>query len=143
MTERHIRSDPPSQHELAALDDDVAKAVRESLDAVGDAPARLVGLAGSVTTVAAVAMALPEYDAQRIHHSVLTVRDVALVTERLSTMDHAARSAMPVIHPGRVDVIVAGARILHAVMAQSGLDEVIVSEHDILDGIASSLASPQ
>ncbi len=143
MTERHIRSDPPSALELAALDEDVTKAVRHGLEVAGDGPVHLVGLAGSVTTVAAIALGLAEYDSERIHHSVLSAADVDQVTQRLSTMDHAARAAMPVIHPGRVDVIIAGARILRAIMTLSGQREVIVSEHDILDGIVEALGTPQ
>ncbi|WP_373320777.1 Ppx/GppA phosphatase family protein [Rhizocola hellebori] len=139
MTERHVHSDPPTPSQLAALDADVENAVRQGLE-VGVKSARLVGLAGSVTTVAALALSLADYDSERIHHSVLTAEEVARVTEQLSIMDHAARAALNVIHPGRVDVIIAGARILHTIMKLSGQPDVIVSEHDILDGIAASLS---
>jgi exopolyphosphatase/guanosine-5'-triphosphate,3'-diphosphate pyrophosphatase len=140
MTERHIDTDPPSAAQLAALDEDVEKAVMQGLS-VGTESARLVGLAGSVTTVAAIALDLPEYDSEIIHHTILRAEDVDRVVERLSTMDHAARAALPVMHPGRVDVIIAGARILRAIMRLSGLETVIVSEHDILDGIGARIAA--
>jgi exopolyphosphatase/guanosine-5'-triphosphate,3'-diphosphate pyrophosphatase len=142
MTERHIDTDPPTDAQLAALDKDVEEAVLQGLS-VGTESARLVGLAGSVTTVAAIALDLPEYDSERIHHTVLTTAEVERVVDRLSTMDHQARAALPVMHPGRVDVIIAGSRILRAIMRLSGLDTVIVSEHDILDGIAESLGPAQ
>jgi exopolyphosphatase/guanosine-5'-triphosphate,3'-diphosphate pyrophosphatase len=108
---------------------------------VGSEGATLVGLAGSVTTTAAIALELTKYDRDVIHHSVLSLAAVEKVAERLSTMDHAARAAIPVIHPGRVDVIIAGVMILREIMRLSGLSEVIVSEHDILDGIAASMPS--
>jgi exopolyphosphatase/guanosine-5'-triphosphate,3'-diphosphate pyrophosphatase len=138
MTERHIHSDPPTAAQLAALDEDVEKAVLQGLQ-VGTKSARLVGLAGSVTTVAALALVLSRYDANLIHHSVLTAHDVKVVADHLSRMDHKTRAANPVIHPGRVDVIIAGARILNSIMRLGKLPTVIVSEHDILDGIAASI----
>ncbi len=140
MTERHLHSDPPTDAELKAATDDIAAGVSRGLSHVDGDAARLIGLAGSVTTVAAIALGLTHYDSERIHHSVLTSDAVEEVTARLSTMDHAGRAAIPVIHPGRVDVIVAGVLVLREIVRQTGFSEVIVSEHDILDGIAASLA---
>ena len=102
--------------------------------------ATLVGLAGSVTTVAALALELPAYDADAIHGSRIPVDDVRAVTAGLLTATRATRAALPVMHPGRVDVIGAGALILRVLMDEFGLPEVVVSEHDILDGIALRLA---
>lgn len=141
MTERHLHTDPPTAKELDALQGDVSAAVQKGLSHIGTGPARLVGLAGSVTTVGAIALGLTKYDRDRIHHSVLSTADVERVAEQLSTLDHSQRAEIAVIHPGRVDVIIAGALILREIMRASGFGHVIVSEHDILDGIAASIAS--
>ena len=102
--------------------------------------ASLIGLAGSVTTVTAIALGLQEYDASRIHHARINATAVHEVTERLLAMTRTQRAAIGVMHPGRVDVIGAGALVLDTVMRRAGLDAVIASEHDILDGIALSAA---
>lgn len=99
----------------------------------------LVGLAGSVTTVAGIALDLPEYDSERIHLSRVKVRQVHDVTRTLLHSTHDERAAIGVMHPGRVDVIGAGALILDRIMREYGFNDVVVSEHDILDGIAWSL----
>jgi exopolyphosphatase / guanosine-5'-triphosphate,3'-diphosphate pyrophosphatase len=140
MTERHLRSDPPTPDEVCAARADIEEAVRLAARTVPLASARsLVGLAGSVTTVAAMALDLPAYDAVRIHHSRISAADVHDVAGRLLGMTHDQRAALPFMHPGRVDVIGAGALILAVVLEQVTVDEVVVSEHDILDGIAWSL----
>jgi exopolyphosphatase / guanosine-5'-triphosphate,3'-diphosphate pyrophosphatase len=141
MTERHLRDDPPTSDQVAAARADIEAAVRSAGEAVPLAAARsLVGLAGSVTTVAAMALDLPAYDAERIHHSRISAADVHDVAGRLLGMTHDQRAALPFMHPGRVDVIGAGALILAVILEQVTVDEVVVSEHDILDGIAWSLA---
>jgi exopolyphosphatase / guanosine-5'-triphosphate,3'-diphosphate pyrophosphatase len=142
MTERHLRGDPPSPQQIAAAvaDIDAALAVVAGKVPVGEART-LVGLAGSVTTVAALAMALPEYDAGRIHHARITAAAVHRQATRLLAMTHAQRAALPVMHPGRVDVIAGGALVLDRIMTTYGCAEVLVSEHDILDGIAFGLAA--
>ncbi|MEE1938547.1 Ppx/GppA phosphatase family protein [Streptomyces sp. TRM 70361] len=145
LTERHLLrdgsiADPPAPGQLAALRADIDAALDLAERTVPLREARtLVGLAGSVTTVAAVALDLPEYDPAAIHHSRIPAARVAAVTDRLLAATHAERAAIPVMHPGRVDVIGAGALILRAVMERTGLAEVVVSEHDILDGIAWSV----
>ena len=141
MTERHLHGDPPTGAEVAAAIADIDAA----LDTVAAAiPVRqagtLIGLAGSVTTVAAIAMGLPGYDAARIHHARVSAADVHAVTRGLLTQTRAARAAIGVMHPGRVDVIGGGALVLDRLMERFGFGEVLVSEHDILDGIAWSLA---
>jgi exopolyphosphatase/guanosine-5'-triphosphate,3'-diphosphate pyrophosphatase len=142
MTERHFANDPPLPAEVAAARDDIDAAIAEVTKTVPLRQARsLVGLAGSVTTVAALAMRLWEYDASRIHGSVITAADVHRVCEELLYSTREKREANPVIHPGRVDVIGAGSLVLSAIVAYSGVPELLVSEHDILDGIAASIAS--
>jgi exopolyphosphatase / guanosine-5'-triphosphate,3'-diphosphate pyrophosphatase len=140
MTERHLHDDPPTAVQIAAAEADIGTAVGRALGAVG-LGGTLVGLAGSVTTVAAIALGLPEYDAARIHHARIAYADVAKVTADLLAATRAARLAIPVMHPGRADVIGAGALILRVIMERAGVDAVIASEHDILDGIALSMVA--
>lgn len=146
MTERHlvvdgVVSDPPTGAQVAAIRADVEAALDLASQTVPLGRARtLVGLAGSVTTVAAIALGLPEYDSSAIHHARIPYEKVREVTERMLTSTHAEREALAVIHPGRVDVIGAGALVLLAIMDRVGASEVVVSEHDILDGIAFAAA---
>ncbi|MET9610665.1 Ppx/GppA phosphatase family protein [Streptomyces sp. NPDC006512] len=142
MTERHLVVDgsivdPPSAEQIAAVRADIEAALDLAAETVPLAEARtLVGLAGSVTTVAAIALGLTAYDSAAIHHSRISYDQVREITERMLTSTHAERAAIPVMHPGRVDVIGAGALVLLAIMERAGAREVVVSEHDILDGIA-------
>ncbi|NAS26667.1 exopolyphosphatase [Herbidospora sp. NEAU-GS84] len=133
LTERH-------DGDFAAMRADVDAALAVVADTVPVRDARtLVGLAGSVTTVAGIALDLPFYDSEKIHHSRISAADVHEVTDRLLRMTREERAAIPVMHPGRVDVICAGALILDGIVRDFGFTEVVVSEHDILDGIAWSL----
>ncbi|MGH3245570.1 MAG: exopolyphosphatase [Trebonia sp.] len=141
LTERHLHGDPPTAAQIAATLADIDAALDRAAAAVPANRARtLVGLAGSVTTVAAIALGLPEYDSARIHHSRITAARVHQIANDLLAMTRAERAAIPVMHPGRVDVIGAGALILDRIMTSFGFADVLVSEHDILDGIAWSLA---
>jgi exopolyphosphatase/guanosine-5'-triphosphate,3'-diphosphate pyrophosphatase len=141
MTERHLHGDPPTAEEVRRAEHDIraALALVTAEVPVADA-ATLVGLAGSVTTVAALALELPAYDADAIHGSRIPVDAVRAVTADLLAATRERRAAMPVMHPGRVDVIGAGALVLRVLMDEFGMAEVVVSEHDILDGIALRLA---
>ncbi|MFD7320843.1 exopolyphosphatase [Streptomyces sp. NPDC059875] len=141
LTERHVRSDPPAAAEIAAIRADIRAALdlAQQTVPIGEAET-LVGLAGSVTTVAAIALGLTEYDSERIHHSRIPYEKVAEIVRSLVASTHAERVAIPVMHPGRVDVIIAGALVLLEIMERTGAREVVVSEHDILDGIALSVA---
>jgi exopolyphosphatase/guanosine-5'-triphosphate,3'-diphosphate pyrophosphatase len=140
MTERHLRSDPPTEDEIAATVRDVRSALDAATAEVAVAEAAaFVGVAGTVTTIAAIALGLPAYDPDAIHATVLTRAQVTEVAELLLAMTRDQRAALPVMHPGRVDVIGGGAIVLQTVMEYVGAAEVIVSEHDILDGIALSL----
>jgi exopolyphosphatase / guanosine-5'-triphosphate,3'-diphosphate pyrophosphatase len=142
LTERHLHADPPDRAEIAAAAADVEAALDQVAAAMPAASARtLVGLAGSVTTVAGLALGLAEYDPSRIHHTRVPAAQVAEQTATLLGQTHAERAALGVMHPGRVDVIGGGALVLDHVMRRFGFAEVLVSEHDILDGIAWSLAA--
>ncbi|MFF4079035.1 exopolyphosphatase [Streptomyces sp. NPDC001777] len=146
MTERHlvrdgVVADPPSAGRIDAIRADIEAAldlVEKSVPLAGTAT--LVGLAGTVTTVAAIAQGLDAYDSEAIHHSRISFDQVQEITSRLLASTHAERAAIGAMHPGRVDVIAAGALILLAVMKRTGAEEVVVSEHDILDGIGWSIA---
>jgi exopolyphosphatase/guanosine-5'-triphosphate,3'-diphosphate pyrophosphatase len=100
-----------------------------------------VGLAGSVTTVTGIALELPVYDAARIHHARIRASRVHEVTLSLLGQTREQRAGIGVMHPGRVDVIGAGALILDRIMNRFGFAEVVASEHDILDGIAWSIVA--
>jgi exopolyphosphatase/guanosine-5'-triphosphate,3'-diphosphate pyrophosphatase len=140
MTERHLRDDPPTPAQIAATVADLNAAInRAAVDVPLDSAATFVGVAGTVTTIAAIALDLPEYDADAIHGSTISAAQVAEVTARLLRMSHGERAALPVMHPGRVDVIGGGALVLRTLMERTGAPEVVASEHDILDGIALSL----
>ncbi|MFC5722137.1 exopolyphosphatase [Streptomyces gamaensis] len=146
MTERHLVADgevtdPPTPGQIAAIRADVEAALDLAQQSVPLTGAHtLVGLAGSVTTVAAIALGLREYDSEAVHHARVTVEQVRGITARLLASTHEERAAIPVLHPGRVDVIAAGALVLQCVMERTGAREVVVSEHDILDGIGWSIA---
>ncbi|MBJ7001600.1 Ppx/GppA family phosphatase [Streptomyces sp. CRPSP2-6A1] len=146
MTERHLVhggevSDPPTEEQIAAIRADIEAALDLAEQTVPLREARtLVGLAGSVTTVSAIAQDLPDYDSARIHHSRVSRARVREITEHLLHSTHAERATIPSMHPGRVDVIGAGSLVLLAIMERTGAEEVVVSEHDILDGIAWSVA---
>jgi exopolyphosphatase/guanosine-5'-triphosphate,3'-diphosphate pyrophosphatase len=141
LTERHLHGDPPTAAEIAATTADIDAALDQVAAAVPVRDAKtLVGLAGSVTTIAGIALGLDEYDSGRIHHSRVSAARVHEIAGMLLAQTRAERAAIPVMHPGRVDVIGAGALILDRIMTKFGFAEVLVSEHDILDGIAWSLA---
>ncbi|MBB5828726.1 exopolyphosphatase/guanosine-5'-triphosphate,3'-diphosphate pyrophosphatase [Micromonospora carbonacea subsp. aurantiaca] len=140
MTERHLLGDPPGPDQIAAAQADITAAVDRALEAVpGRQAATLVGLAGSVTTVVAIAEGLTEYEPERIHHARVSYGAVAEVTADLLAKTREQRLAIPVMHPGRADVIGAGALVLRTIMERAGMSAVVASEHDILDGIAWSL----
>jgi exopolyphosphatase/guanosine-5'-triphosphate,3'-diphosphate pyrophosphatase len=143
MTERHLRGDPPGAVEIAAAAADIDAELDQVAAAMpaGEADT-LVGLAGSVTTVAGLALRLPGYDAGLIHHSRIRARDVSAQTTRLLGQTRAQRTALGVMHPGRADVIAGGAMVLDRIMRRFGFAEVLVSEHDILDGIAWAMTGP-
>jgi exopolyphosphatase/guanosine-5'-triphosphate,3'-diphosphate pyrophosphatase len=140
MTERHLRDDPPTADQIAAATADIEAAIDEAGETVPlRYAATLVGLAGSVTTVVALALELTDYDPQRIHHARITRDEVHELTTRLLGQTRDERASYSVMHPGRVDVIGGGALVLDTIMRRGGFDSVVASEHDILDGIAFSM----
>lgn len=143
LTERYLHADPPSADQVAAAVADISAALDKVAASVPVAAARtLVGLAGSVTTITAIALGLPHYDPGRTHHARISADAVQAVTEKLLSQTRQQRAAIGSLHPGRVDVIGAGALVLNQLMRRFGFTEMLTSEHDILDGIAWSIAAP-
>ena len=144
MTERHLRSDPPTPDQIDAAVQDINVAIDQAGEGVDfQGISTLVGLAGSITTITAHALRLPRYDPVQIHLARMpTARMIAACTSLL-LMTRAQRAALPFMHAGRVDVIGAGglvwSTIVHRLEREAGITEVVTSEHDILDGIALSI----
>ncbi|BCN53052.1 exopolyphosphatase [Rhodococcus hoagii] len=144
VTERCLHDDPPTTEQVDDARAFAAERLAQAFERVPVEQARTwVGVAGTMTTLSAVAQDLPEYDAERVHLSRLSVGQLHDVANRLVSMTHDERAALGPMHPGRVDVIGGGA-IVTTVLAdelarRAGIDELVVSEHDILDGIAMSV----
>jgi exopolyphosphatase/guanosine-5'-triphosphate,3'-diphosphate pyrophosphatase len=137
LTERFLASDPPASTEIHACREYLASALAEATAELAPVDL-LVGVAGTVTTVAAHVLELPEYDHDAVHGARLGIDAVREGCRSLVGMTVAQRRALPFMHPGRADVIGGGALVLEAVLAAVPLaaSELVVSEHDILDGIA-------
>jgi exopolyphosphatase / guanosine-5'-triphosphate,3'-diphosphate pyrophosphatase len=143
LSERHFGIDPPRPAQIEAARMEIEAALDEATRLVPiSATGSLVGLAGSVTTVAAIHLGLTTYDPVAIHRARVPASAVREISDRLLVASHTERAAIPAMHPGRVDVIAAGALVLRSVIDRAGVDEVIASETDILDGIAWELAQP-
>ncbi|MEJ7729186.1 MAG: hypothetical protein WKG00_08220 [Polyangiaceae bacterium] len=138
LTERHVRHDPPTAAELEAVRADI----RAALDALPPpaAPRELVGVAGTVTTLAAVLQELAPYDGARVHGSPLTRADVDGLVERLSALPLEQRQSLVGLEPKRADVIVAGALIVAEVMRWANAPRLIASDRGVRWGLALRLA---
>lgn len=142
MTERHLNQDPPTTEAISAAIADIEAAIDLASEVVPLNQAKtVIGLAGSVTTVAAMALGLEKYDRDAIHGSEISAESVHRASEKFLSMTREQRAALPYMHPGRVDVIGAGALVLDRIVHRLKVDSIIVSEHDILDGIALSIAN--
>jgi exopolyphosphatase/guanosine-5'-triphosphate,3'-diphosphate pyrophosphatase len=136
LTERFVRGDPPPAADLDRMRGAVGELLDDVEGAIPVADARtLVAVAGTSTTVQAIALGLGFYDPERIHRTRLSRADAARVSSRLAGITTGERAALPVMAPGRADVIVAGSVILVAIMERFGFGEAIVSETDILEGL--------
>jgi len=139
MTERHLRSDPPSTEQLTACESDVRRELARLREVIDVTKARrVIGLAGTVTALSAMQLGLRHYDATRTHHSRLTAGQVAALSSRLAKASVAERRQL-LVEPARAEVIVGGAVVLATLMHELGLSELLVSERDILDGLLASL----
>jgi exopolyphosphatase/guanosine-5'-triphosphate,3'-diphosphate pyrophosphatase len=140
LFERHLHSDPPSPRELEELREDAREQLAGARGVLDISKAdRLVGVAGTVTQLAALKAGTLVYDPDVTHHSVLSHGDVRRLARRLASLPVELRKQLPSLVPGRADVIVAGAEILLAVMDTFDAPEVLVSERDILDGLVLDL----
>jgi exopolyphosphatase / guanosine-5'-triphosphate,3'-diphosphate pyrophosphatase len=142
LTERFLLHDPPAQDEIDAAVRFIGAELGRAADAVPRLAApglTLVGLAGTVSTLAALAQGLPDYDWDRLHHFVLDAAMVARWCDRLAAEPAASRGRRAGMTAGREDVIVGGALVLREAMGRFSFDRCVVSEADILDGIAASL----
>lgn len=145
LTERCLHSDPPTAEEIAAARAVVRAALAQALRLVPVERARTwVGVAGTMTTLSALAHKMTVYDSEAIHLSRVGFEDLLAVCTELLAMTRAQRAALGPMHEGRVDVIGGGAIVVQELAAalgeRAGIDELVVSEHDILDGIALSIA---
>ncbi|HET8878546.1 MAG TPA: Ppx/GppA phosphatase family protein [Arthrobacter sp.] len=147
MTERHLKADPPTAEQTAAAIADVDAAIDEAAKTVPlDRAVAVIGVAGSVTTITAHALKLPEYSPAAIHGTELDLDTVSAACTSLLEMPRDRRAALPYLHPGRVDVIGAGGLVWRRVLerlrdATDGrITTAVTSEHDILDGIALSIS---
>jgi exopolyphosphatase/guanosine-5'-triphosphate,3'-diphosphate pyrophosphatase len=139
LTERHVKADPPSAGELAA----VRATAREAFAKVpafssGVPP---VGIAGTMTTLAAVALEMGTYDGARVHGHTMTVAEIEAVVAKLGALPLAERTRLPGLEPKRADVIVAGGLIALAYLEHAGADRVIISDRGVRWGLAERLAS--
>jgi exopolyphosphatase/guanosine-5'-triphosphate,3'-diphosphate pyrophosphatase len=141
MTERHFASDPATQAQIDSAQADIEEAIVKAAQIVPITKAKtLIAVAGTATTVAAAALNLPEYDRYAIHLSRISAVQVHAASQMFLTKTREERLALGYMHPGRVDVIPAGALVLSHIMKATGASEFVASESDILDGIARSLA---
>ena len=137
LTERFVRHDPPAEDELAAIRAFVLERLAEARRVIPvGASKTFVAVAGTSTTVQAIALGLDAYDPERIHRSVLRLEDAERVAAQLARMTTERRAALPVMVPGRADVIATGATILATILREFGFERAVVSETDILDGLA-------
>jgi len=141
MSERSLHSDPPTREEIEAACAHIRRALADVPHVVPVGEARqFIGVAGTVTTIVAMALDLPGYDPRVIHGATITRSQVEQVTDALLAMNHRQRAALPFMHPGRVDVIGGGALVLRESMVVLGIDSVTASETDLLDGIVCTLS---
>lgn len=146
LAERCLPSDPPTDDELAAARREAGRTLDAGIDelrAAGADPSRcasLVGVAGTVTTLAALHLGLDAYEPDRIHATRLPAGAVRELTDRLAAMPAAARAELGPMAPGREDVILAGAVVLETALGRLEADRIVASEADILDGLVLAMA---
>jgi exopolyphosphatase / guanosine-5'-triphosphate,3'-diphosphate pyrophosphatase len=143
LTERFVSSDPPSAADIASMEQEASRVIEEVVRDLPElaAAGTFVSVAGTATTLQAIALGLGRYDPDEIHRTWLALSDAEEILIRLAAMTNQGRAALPVMPPGRGDVIVAGAVILVTAMRRLGFSRTLVSETDILDGLALEMFS--
>jgi exopolyphosphatase/guanosine-5'-triphosphate,3'-diphosphate pyrophosphatase len=142
MSERHFTALPPSEGEISKARVDIDDAIREAAEFVPITQAKtVIAVAGTATTVAAAALELEQYDRYSIHLSRISAQATHEIANSFLAISRDNLSALPFMHPGRIDVIAAGALVLSRIMEFTGAPEFVASESDILDGMAWSLAN--
>lgn len=140
ITERCLGGDPPSLEQVAQARDYINEQLDKAVEVVDLSSAQcVVGLAGTITTIAAIALDLDHYDPEAIHGYRLAISDIEEVTSDFLSKSSSQRLEIPVMHPGREDVIIGGALVLSELLKRTKVSSIFVSEHDILDGIAYSI----
>jgi len=140
MSERHFTGGEAEPGQIAAATADIDEAIAQAAKIVPIKDAKtLIAVAGTATTVAAAALDLPEYDRYSIHLSRISAEKTHAISKQFLAMSRDARAALGYMHPGRVDVIGAGALVLSRIMYATGASEFVASESDILDGMVWSL----
>ena len=139
LFERHVQSDPPMAEEMQRVERDISVALADAPKP--EANATLVGVAGTVTQLAALELELTRYDATRVHGHRLTRQAVEGLAARLASLDLAQRRVMPGMEPARADVLVVGSAIARAVLQWSGAVELVVSDRGVRWGLAEELAA--
>lgn len=141
VTERLLISDPPTTSQMAEARRVVKEELTKAREYLGEPPrgGRVIGLAGTVSTLGSLALGMRDYERDRVHHTELTTDDVETWLSRLASEPVSARKVRPGMDPGRADVIVGGVLILAEVMSVFGKSECLVSEADILDGMVAGL----
>jgi exopolyphosphatase / guanosine-5'-triphosphate,3'-diphosphate pyrophosphatase len=142
MSERFIRSDPPSRHELDEMEDYIKNAMGETAPrAKSFAPDLMIGLAGTITTLSGLKLGLDSYRGELINHSWLSRHDVEELYDRLSLLKLEERRAFMRLEPGRADIILGGCGVLRVLLRELGIERFLVSEKDILDGLVITAVS--
>jgi exopolyphosphatase/guanosine-5'-triphosphate,3'-diphosphate pyrophosphatase len=140
MSERHFKSDPPTQNEIEGARGDIKNAIAQAAEVVPIKNAKtLVAVAGTATTVAAAALNLEKYDSELIHLAKISAIETRRVSDWLLSLNRKERSDLDYMHPGRVDVIAAGSLVLAEIIEATGLESFVASENDILDGMVWSM----
>lgn len=138
LTERHVRTDPPTADELSAVRANIDRALAVVPPLTG---ATLVGVAGTVTTLAAIAHGVDPYDARQIHGAILSREQLDRAVTQLATLPLSERQRLPGLSPKRADVIVSGAILCAAILDKAGNDHVVVSDRGVRWGVAEELAA--
>ena len=140
MSERFLESDPPSSVQLARMESHIVTEVIDPLQQARESGFNLaVGLAGTVTTISAIVQGLPAYESARIHHSRINREEVEEIYRQLASQTLEERMQVKGLEPARADVIVGGTAVLRAIMDLADIEDVLVSEKDILDGLVLDL----